>query len=123
MSIGSKGGGAGYRNLGLSGDSESAAPAPAAAYELHYHEETVKDLKKVPRNIQARILRAIQERLSREPNRYAERLRKSLSGLWKLRVGDFRVIFEIKGKLVKIWCIGDRNDVYSKITGRASWRE
>lgn len=34
------------------------------------------------------------------PQEYALPLRKNLGGYWKLRVGDYRVVFRIEGEIV-----------------------
>lgn len=78
-----------------------------------------EDLPNLPRNIQERVFRAIRKRLTNEPNRYGVRLRKSLLGLWKVRVGDYRIIYEIlKDDSVRIWAIGNRRDVYPESVRR-----
>jgi mRNA interferase RelE/StbE len=59
-------------------------------------------------NIQARIKKAIEQRLGTAPYQYGERLRRSLIGLWKLRVGDCRIVYEIKGQKITIWLIAFR---------------
>ena len=63
--------------------------------------------------MQARIMRAIERRLMTEPTKYGERLRRSLTGLWKLRVGDYRVCYETQERTVTVWAIRSRRDVYS----------
>ncbi len=40
----------------------------------------------------------------------------NLKGLWKLKVGDYRVIFRMSGKEVIIIGIGHRKDIYRKIS-------
>jgi len=77
-----------------------------------------EDFARIPRNIQRRIIRAIENRLTTEPTRYGERLRRSLFGLWRLRVGDYRVIYEVQGKTVRIWAVGHRRDAYDEISKR-----
>lgn len=89
-------------------------------YEVLFHHEFPKDLKGVPANVRERILKAIQERLTHAPEQYAERLRQSLHGYWKLRVGDYRVVFEITGRTVRIYGAMDRREVYSAIGKRTS---
>ena len=54
--------------------------------------------------LQTRIRNAIERRLATEPHQYAEPLRKTLHGYWKLRVGDYRVVFKIIGK--EVWILG-----------------
>jgi len=88
-------------------------------YSVVYRPETVaEDLSRVPRNVQTRTLRAIERRLMTEPARYGERLRRSLTGLWKLRVGDYRVCYEIQGRTVTVWAIRNRRDVYAFLEHR-----
>jgi mRNA interferase RelE/StbE len=89
------------------------------AYELRYRPEVADlDLPVIPRNLQRRILKAIENRLTTEPDRYGVRLRRSLWGLWKLRVGDYRVVYEIKEREVFIWAIAHRRSVYEDLERR-----
>ncbi len=81
-------------------------------------EIAAEDLPHVPRNIRARIIRAIETRLMTEPARYGERLRRSLIGLWKIRVGDYRICYEIEGYTVTVWAIRQRRDIYSILERR-----
>ena len=62
-----------------------------------------------------RILDAIEHRLSRDPTHYGERLRKSLHGFWKIRVGDYRVVYEILGQEVRVYGVMHRREVYRTI--------
>ena len=47
--------------------------------------------------IKNRIRNAIEHRLATEPHQYGEPLRKTLRGYWKLRIGDYRIVFKIAG--------------------------
>ncbi len=88
-------------------------------YEVELRPEVVgEDLVQLPTNIRARIIRAIESRLTTEPTRYGIRLRQSLVGLWKIRVGDYRIVYEIEGKKVTIWAIRHRKNVYDEATRR-----
>ncbi len=88
-------------------------------YEVELRPEVVgEDLVQLPTNIRARIIRAIESRLTTEPTRYGIRLRQSLGGLWKIRVGDYRIVYEIEGKKVTIWAIRHRKNVYDEATRR-----
>lgn len=90
-------------------------------FSIFYRPEVNEDLDRVPRNIQERIKKAIGERLSLSPDRYGERLRRSLLGLWKHRSGDYRIIYTIVEHKVTIWMIGHRKEVYGEIEKR--WRK
>lgn len=42
----------------------------------------------------------------------AKPLRGSLKGNWRLRTGNWRIVFKVKGDLVQVWAIDNRRDVY-----------
>jgi len=85
-------------------------------FEPKYHPEVARDITGFPRNIKNRIRKAIEDRLILDPVRFGEPLRRSLSGFRKLRVGDYRVIYQIHGQTVIILKIGHRKEVYKKFT-------
>ena len=87
-------------------------------YRPVYHHEIPDDLADIPVNIRSRIRRAIETRLLVDPINYGLPLRKSLQGHRKLRVGDYRIIYRIEGREVKIFQIGHRRDVYPKVLAR-----
>jgi mRNA interferase RelE/StbE len=60
------------------------------------------------------------DRLMTAPHDYGMPLRKNLKGYWKLRVGDYRVVFKIAGSEVFIFCIRHRKDVYGVMSERIS---
>ncbi len=66
-----------------------------------------------------RVIDAVVERLGSAPDQYGQRLRQSLRGYWKMRVGDYRVVYEIVGRTVRVYGVMHRRDVYSRIAGRA----
>jgi mRNA interferase RelE/StbE len=75
-------------------------------YKLLYHPDVKKiDLPKIDNQNKAMIKRAIEERLSVQPEAYGKPLQRTLKGYWKLRVGDFRVVFKIIGDDILILAI------------------
>jgi len=89
------------------------------SYKVEYRPEVYsEDFRKIPRNLQKRILRAIEKRLMTKPTSYAVRLSQTLTGLWKMRVGDYRIVFEIHGHDVTVWAIRHRKDVYQEAERR-----
>jgi len=68
--------------------------------------------------LKRRIKSAIESRLAVAPHQYGEPLRKTLKGYWKLRVGDYRVVFKIVENEVWILGISHRKEVYEKIEKR-----
>ena len=90
-------------------------------FTLVYHPEVKKqDIPGLNRDISKRIQRAIESRLTTEPERYGEPLRRTLKGYWKLRVGDYRVVFKVVKTEVWIFAIINRRDVYQRIEKRLS---
>ena len=70
------------------------------------------DLRKLDQSDKKLILKAIYKKLSLDPENYGAPLRGEYKGCWKLRMGDFRVIYRIvKDKiLVVVVKIGIRRD-------------
>ena len=97
--------------------------ANGAAYETLFHPEFPEDLRRLPGNVRERILSAVEKRLGSAPDRYGQRLRHSLHGYWKLRVGDHRVVYAIVGREVRVYGVMHRRDVYGEIPRRTarSW--
>ncbi len=86
------------------------------AYNLLYHPDIKrKDLPKIPKNLQKRIRKAIEERLLAEPTKYGQPLKRGLQQYRKLRVGDYRVIYKIDKKDIIIFKIGHRKEVYQQV--------
>ncbi len=89
------------------------------AFELKYHPDVrAIDIPLINSKLRRRIKKAIETRLTTVPHQYGEPLRKTLKGYWKLRVGDYRVVFKIVESEVWILGIIHRKDVYGKIKKR-----
>lgn len=85
-------------------------------WKVNYKKSVQKDLKKISKNIQYIIKRAIEEKLMTEPLKFGVPLRRNLKGLMKLRVGDYRIIYSINAIIVTIYVIkiGHRKDIYEE---------
>lgn len=88
-------------------------------FDIVYHPEVVeKDIPKLSPSDKNRIKKAVEDKLAISPEIFGKPLRRSLKGYRKLRVGDYRVIYRIEGKKVKIFYIGHRSVVYKKADKR-----
>ncbi|MFH1979094.1 MAG: type II toxin-antitoxin system RelE/ParE family toxin [Patescibacteria group bacterium] len=88
-------------------------------FEIEYHQSVVKnDISKLSSEWKKKIRQTIEHKLSEEPEIYGKPLRGSLKGYWKLRVSDYRVIFRIEKRVVKIFLIQHRSVVYQAISKR-----
>ncbi|MBI2461035.1 MAG: type II toxin-antitoxin system RelE/ParE family toxin [Candidatus Rokubacteria bacterium] len=92
-------------------------------YTLRYHPEVAADdVPDIPANLRRRVSRAIETRLTVNPERYGTPLRGAFRGYWKLRVGDYRVVFKIVGSEVWTLAILHRKTVYEMVTTRLGWQ-
>lgn len=81
--------------------------------KIKYHPKVkIKDIPRLRSNIAVRIENAIRNRLMVNPVKYGFYLRGSLRGYRKLRVGDWRIIYRIVDKEIRIIAIVNRKDVY-----------
>jgi len=90
------------------------------AYHLTYHPEVKsRDLPKIDSRSRSMIKRAIEERPTEGPEVFARPLRHTLKGYWKLRVGNYRVVFRVIDDTIRIHAILHRKDVYAVADRRA----
>jgi mRNA interferase RelE/StbE len=86
------------------------------AWRVEWEDEAVKELKKMDTRAQRAIVRYMKDKIATEedPRRFGEPLRKDLKGLWKYRIGSYRVICSIEDKeiVVLIVRVGHRREVY-----------
>ncbi|MBN2400009.1 MAG: type II toxin-antitoxin system RelE/ParE family toxin [Candidatus Aminicenantes bacterium] len=89
------------------------------AWQIEFDSEAADDLGKLDRDIQRRIIRYLRDRIATEndPRRFGAPLRRELSGLWKYRVGDYRLICRIERKklIVYVIRIGHRREIYKAL--------
>lgn len=89
------------------------------SFEIRYHTDVKAiDIPALNETLKKRIKNAIELRLMVAPQQYGEPLRKTLKGYWKLRVGDYRIVFKITGNEVWIFGIIHRKEVYKEIENR-----
>jgi len=90
-------------------------------YKLKYHPDVKKsDLPKIDAKNRNMIKRAIEKRLATHPETYGKPLQRTLKGYWKLRVGDYRIVFKVAGNDILIFGIIHRKEVYKLIKKRFS---
>lgn len=81
-------------------------------YEVEFKSSALKELKKLPKRISIRIFNAI-DKLSINPR--AGNTRPMVGSMsWRLRVGDYRIVYDINDKKIVILIIkvGHRKDIY-----------
>jgi len=79
-------------------------------YQIRYEESALDDLRALPKKQVDQVLRKIQ-RLERGLHGDIKRLQNADVG-FRLRMGDYRVLFDVIGDRILIQHIGNREDVY-----------
>lgn len=87
------------------------------AYRIEFDPDALKDLKKLDRPIQQRLVGFLKTRIGalENPRDIGEALAGArLGNYWKYRVGDWRIICDIEDMriVVRFLRIGNRRDVY-----------
>lgn len=85
--------------------------------QVEYTEEAKKDLKSLDRSVAKRIIKKIAAFTDADdPIKHAKPLVGVMSGLYRFRVGDYRVIFVIADNgavtVLTILTIAHRKDIY-----------
>jgi len=81
-----------------------------AKFEVRFAPSFLKRIRALDREVQVRILREIN---ILKTNPYAGKpLRGDWKGVHSLRIGDYRVLYQIKGKEIFLLVVGHRKRVY-----------
>lgn len=86
------------------------------SWVYRFDDRALKELHKLGKNAQRDIVAYLDERIAGEgdPRRFGKGLKLALAGLWRYRVGDYRVLCQIRDGelLVLVVAVGHRRDVY-----------
>lgn len=71
-----------------------------------------EDFKGIDKSDQRKIIKAIRKKLTTNPEVYGQPLKRDLQGLWKLRVGQYRVVYRIEKDKILVYVVkvGFRRD-------------
>jgi mRNA interferase RelE/StbE len=85
------------------------------SYNVEFTPEGLDSLEELTSTIQERILRKIRWLSENFDDVTPQALSANLSGLFKLRVGDYRVIysFDAEMEIITIHKVGHRRDIYN----------
>jgi mRNA interferase RelE/StbE len=86
------------------------------AWKVEFHPHSLKELSKLDRPAQQRILHFLRERIQtgEDPRRLGGPLHGAKRDLWKYRIGDYRLICDIQDDkvLVLMLRVGHRRQIY-----------
>jgi mRNA interferase RelE/StbE len=82
------------------------------AFEVSFSVKAARELKKLDKQIQRRIIEKLTQYAITENLSEAKKLTNPLLGEWRYRIGDYRVIFDISGKEMQVLKVAHRSEVY-----------
>jgi mRNA interferase RelE/StbE len=89
---------------------------PGGSWRVEISRSAEKQIQKIDRAAQGSILRFLRERVQAadNPRQWGKPLHGDKGGLWRYRVGDYRLICEIQDERVTVLVVrvGHRKDVY-----------
>jgi mRNA interferase RelE/StbE len=85
-------------------------------WTVEFDDRARRELRKLDARMQQTILRYLRERIAvaDDPRRFGKPLWKNLAGLWRYRVGDYRLSCRLEENLlvVLVLQVGHRREVY-----------
>lgn len=79
-------------------------------FSIRWKKKATKELDKLEHSLSQRIIKSIRILKENPFNKDVKKL-KGING-YRLRVGDYRVIFDIEGKCIIILKVGHRKNIY-----------
>jgi len=87
-------------------------------YSVEFSKVALKNIKKLDRSVAVTLLAWISKNLdgTDNPRKQGKALTGDLDGLWRYRVGDYRLLSEIQDDKVRIVILeaGHRSKIYNK---------
>ncbi len=85
-----------------------------ASYSIRILKPAIRELERLDKNVATRIVKRIDWLSENFPSIKPTALKGELSGLFKLREGDYRIIYQIlhKERTLVIHAIGHRREIY-----------
>jgi mRNA interferase RelE/StbE len=91
-------------------------PERVKLWTVEFDDRARRELRKLDPKTQQTILRYLRERVAdaKDPRQFGKPLRMNLAGLWRYRVGDYRLICRIEEDrvVVLVLQIGHRREIY-----------
>jgi mRNA interferase RelE/StbE len=85
-------------------------------WRVEWDERARRELRRLDPSVQREILRYLRQRIAGQgdPRRFGRPLSRQLHGLWRYRVGSYRLICELADDrlLVLVLAVGHRKEVY-----------
>ena len=88
----------------------------AQSWRVEFDAAAARELRKLGHDAQQRIVRYLRQRIAtaEDPRRFGRALTNDLKGLWRYRIGDYRIVAKIEDDrfIVLVLTVGHRREVY-----------
>lgn len=81
-------------------------------HDVEWTEDAIEDLRRLDRPITNRILKKITWFSHHFNSITPEPLSGELSGTYKLRIGDWRIVYTMESDIIVIHAVGHRSEIY-----------
>jgi len=85
-------------------------------WRVEFDSDAARELRKIGAEPRRLILRYLRKRIAtaQDPRRFGRPLTADLKGLWRYRVGDYRIVAAIEDErfIVLIVSVGHRREIY-----------
>ncbi|MGB5635448.1 MAG: type II toxin-antitoxin system RelE/ParE family toxin [Waterburya sp.] len=86
-------------------------------WKIEWDSKALKEAKKLDRNARKKIVEYLEKRVlaSQDPYQLGKPLKGNKAGIWRYRVGDYRILCQIEDEvlIVLVIAVGHRKDIYS----------
>ena len=84
-------------------------------WQIKWEVSASREFKSLDKPIQKRILKYLDERVIESPKDFGAEVVGDKLGLWRYRVGDYRIICQLKNEklVVLVVSVGHRKEVYT----------
>ena len=81
--------------------------------DLAFSPTALKQLSRLEKLVRERIVQKLDFYIAqKQPLQFAQKLTEAEAGEWRFRVGDYRVVFDVRGNTMLVLSVGHRKDIY-----------
>lgn len=84
-------------------------------YEFEYTDDFAKALKKLELSVQTNIKQKIQFLIEQENPLYFAKKIRGYKFMYRFRVGDYRLLFRLEKKVIRLFDVAHRKEIYEDL--------
>jgi mRNA interferase RelE/StbE len=84
------------------------------SYRILWNTKALDSLKELDKPVRKRIFDKVNDYVSQDPTNIGKPLKDKLSGFWRYRFGDYRIIYTVdfEKQVITVLEAGHRKDIY-----------